>query len=154
LRADLAARRAPGISLRRSGREKQMAKTIHSMIRVTDEARSLAFYKTAFGLDVAGRYPFETFSLIYLRNAEDDFELELTVNEGRDRPYDLGDGYGHLAVSVDDLDAEHARMKDKNLGPGDIKTMQRDGQPFARFFFISDPDGYKIEVLQRGGRFL
>ena len=131
-----------------------MAKTIHSMIRVTDEARSLAFYKAAFGLEVADRCPFESFSLVYLRNAEDDFELELTVNGDRDKPYDLGDGYGHLAVSVGDLDAEHARMDAEGLAPGDLKTMQRDGQPFARFFFISDPDGYKIEVLQRGGRFL
>lgn len=131
-----------------------MAKAIHSMIRVTDEARSLAFYKAAFGLEPANRYPFESFTLVYLRNEEDDFELELTVNESRDKPYDLGDGYGHLAVSVEDLDAEHERFREQGLEPGDVKTMQLDGQPFARFFFISDPDGYKIEVLQRGGRFV
>lgn len=130
-----------------------MAKMIHSMIRVTDEARSLAFYETAFGLTVADRLPFDGFTLIYLRNAESGFELELTVNAGRDKPYDLGDGYGHLAVSVDDLEAEHARISAAGLTPGDLKTMQREGKPFARFFFIADPDGYKIEVLQRGGRF-
>ena len=130
-----------------------MAKMIHSMIRVTDEARSLAFYETAFGLTVADRLPFDGFTLIYLRNAESGFELELTVNAGRDKPYDLGDGYGHLAVSVDDLEAEHARIAAAGLKPGDLKTMQREGKPFARFFFIADPDGYKIEVLQRGGRF-
>lgn len=123
------------------------------MIRVLDEERSVAFYKSAFGLEVANRYPFESFTLVYLRNDEQPFELELTVNAGRDKPYDLGDGYGHLAVSVDDLDAEHARMEKEGLQPGGVKTMQRDGQPFGRFFFISDPDGYKIEVLQRGGRF-
>ena len=131
-----------------------MAKTIHSMIRVRDEKRSVAFYKTAFGLEVADRYPFESFTLVYLRNDEEAFEVELTVNHGRDEAYDLGDGYGHLAVSVDDVDAERARMADAGLSPGDVKTMQRDGAPFARFFFISDPDGYKIEVLQRGGRFV
>jgi lactoylglutathione lyase len=130
-----------------------MAKMIHSMIRVTDEARSLAFYEAAFGLEVADRYPFEGFTLVYLRNAESGFELELTVNSDRDQPYDLGDGYGHLALSVDDLDAEHARMTKAGLKPNDVKTMQHDGSPFARFFFISDPDGYKIEVLQRAGRF-
>lgn len=130
-----------------------MAKMIHSMIRVTDEARSLAFYETAFGLTVADRLPFDGFTLIYLRNAESGFELELTVNAGRDKPYHLGDGYGHLAVSVDDLEAEHARISAAGLRPGDVKTMQREGKPFARFFFIADPDGYKIEVLQRGGRF-
>jgi lactoylglutathione lyase len=127
---------------------------IHSMIRVTDEERSLDFYKKAFGLEVADRYPFESFTLVYLRNAETGFELELTVNAGRDKPYDLGDGYGHLALSVEDVDAERERMIAAGLRPNDVKTMQRDGAPFARFFFISDPDGYKIEVLQRGGRFL
>lgn len=124
------------------------------MIRVTDEARSLAFYETAFGLTVADRYPFDGFTLIYLRNAETGFELELTVNAGRAAPYDLGDGYGHLALSVDDLEAEHARISEAGLVPNPMKTMERDGKPFARFFFISDPDGYKIEVLQRGGRFI
>lgn len=123
------------------------------MIRVTDEDRSLDFYGKAFGLEVAERIPFESFTLVYLSNGESGFELELTVNKGRDTPYDLGDGYGHLALSVDDLDAEHARMVEAGLAPNDVKTMQRDGRPFARFFFISDPDGYKIEVLQRGGRF-
>ncbi|MFC3692443.1 VOC family protein [Chenggangzhangella methanolivorans] len=131
-----------------------MAKMIHSMIRVTDEARSLAFYETAFGLKVADRYPFEGFTLIYLRNAETGFELELTVNADRSEPYDLGNGYGHLALSVDDLEAEHQRVTDAGLNPNRLKTMERDGKPFARFFFISDPDGYKIEVLQRGGRFI
>ncbi|RXF69579.1 VOC family protein [Hansschlegelia zhihuaiae] len=131
-----------------------MAKMIHSMVRVTDEKRSIEFYGKAFGLKVADRYPFESFTLVYLRNEETGFELELTVNAGRDRAYDLGDGYGHLALSVDDVDAEHERMVEAGLKPNDVKTMQRDGTPFARFFFISDPDGYKIEVLQRGGRFL
>lgn len=130
-----------------------MAKMIHSMIRVTDEARSVGFYRTAFGLEVADRYPFDGFTLIYLRNAETGFELELTVNAGRDKPYDLGDGYGHLALSVDDLDAEHKRITEAGLSPNPLRTMERDGKPFARFFFISDPDGYKIEVIQRGGRF-
>ena len=131
-----------------------MAKMIHSMIRVTDEDRALDFYGRAFGLEVADRYPFESFTLVYLRNEETGFELELTVNADRDKPYDLGDGYGHLALSVEDLDAEHARIEAAGLNPGLLKTMQRDGKPFARFFFITDPDGYKIEVLQRGGRFV
>jgi len=82
-----------------------MAKMIHSMIRVLDEARSLTFYRTAFGLEVAERLDFESFTLVYLGNAETGFELELTVNKGRDEPYAPGDGYGHLAVSVDDLEA-------------------------------------------------
>lgn len=130
-----------------------MAKAIHMMIRVRDEARAVAFYRTAFGLEVAERVAFPDFTLVYLSNAESGFELELTINHGRTEPYDLGTGYGHLALSVADVAAEHARLVAAGLAPKDVKTMTRDGAPFARFFFIEDPDGYKIEVLQRGGRF-
>ena len=87
-----------------------MAKAVHSMIRVLDEARSVDFYREAFGLEVADRIDFDSFTLIYLSNAEAAFELELTVNKGRTEPYDLGDGYGHIAFVVEDLDAAHARL--------------------------------------------
>ena len=130
-----------------------MAKMIHSMIRVLDEHRSIEFYGKAFGLSVAERIPFEGFTLIYLANPETGFELELTVNAGRTHAYDLGDGYGHLAVSVDDVEAEHRRFTDLGLTVGKLVDMPREGAPFARFFFATDPDGYRIEVLQRGGRF-
>jgi len=102
---------------------------------------------------VADRIDFPEFTLIYMRNDEEPFEVELTVNKGRSEPYQLGDGYGHLAVSVGDLDAERARMDAAKLNPGPVRELQRDGKVLGRFFFISDPDGYKIEVLQRGGRF-
>ena len=130
-----------------------MAKMIHSMIRVLEEARSVDFYRNAFGLDIAERLDFDTFTLIYLSNAESEFELELTVNKGREEAYDLGNGYGHLAVSVSDLDSEHQRLTGLGMNPGKIVEFNRDGALLARFFFITDPDGYKIEVLQRHGRF-
>lgn len=130
-----------------------MAKLIHTMIRVLDEARSVEFYEKAFGLKIADRFEFDGFILIYLANAEATHELELTVNKGASEPYDLGNGYGHIAVSVDDLAAEHERMKAAGLSPKDIKEIAHNGQPLGRFFFIEDPDGYKIEVLQRAGRF-
>ena len=130
-----------------------MAKAIHMMVRVMDEARSVAFYTRCFGLAVAERREWPDFSLTYLRNPENDFELELTVNKGRTEPYDLGTGYGHVAFAVDNLEAEHARIASLGYAPKDIKQMSHDGQPFGRFFFIEDPDGYKIEVLERSGRF-
>ncbi|KAA3513147.1 VOC family protein [Agrobacterium rosae] len=130
-----------------------MAKLIHSMVRVLDEKRSVGFYNQAFGLEVAERFEFETFTLIYLSNADGDFELELTVNKGREVPYALGDGYGHIAVSVEDVDAEHARLTELGLSAGKIVNAEYKGAPFAKYFFICDPDGYKIEVLQRGSRF-
>lgn len=131
-----------------------MSKTIHSMIRVLDEARSVAFYDLAFGLQVVDRLPFDSFTLIYLRNAESDFELELTINAGRTEPYNIGDGYGHLAVSVENVDAEHARLIAAGLAPRKLVDFAPGGTVVARFFFIADPDGYQIEVLQRGGRYL
>lgn len=123
------------------------------MIRVLDEARSIDFYRKALGLKVADRLDFETFTLVYMSNDASDFELELTINKGRKEPYALGEGYGHLAVSVADLDAEHARLTEAGHNPTKIIEFERDGGLLARFFFISDPDGYKIEILQRHGRF-
>jgi len=131
-----------------------MAKAIHSMIRVLDEARSVEFYDKAFGLKVADRLDFDSFTLIYLSNPETTFELELTVNKGRTDPYNLGDGYGHLAFSVDDVDSEHARLTELGLEPRKLVDFAPGGTVIARFFFIADPDGYQIEVLQRAGRYL
>lgn len=133
-----------------------MAKAAHSMIRVLDEARSVGFYGRAFGLDVADRLDFEAFTLLYLRSPESDFEVELTVNKGRTEPYALGDGYGHLAFVVDDLDAEHARLTDVGLNPRKVVDFAPGGpgtDAIARFFFVADPDGYQIEVIQRQGRY-
>ncbi len=130
-----------------------MAKAIHSMIRVLDEARSVDFYTRAFGLTIAQRLPFDGFTLVYLRNPEADFEVELTINHDRTVPYVLGDGYGHIAFVVEDLEAEHARFTDSGLNPQPIKEFFHEGELLAKFFFVADPDGYKIEVLQKHGRY-
>jgi len=130
-----------------------MAKAIHTMIRVRDLDRSIEFYDRAFGLKVADRFDFDGFTLVYLRNDENDFEIELTWNEGQEEPYSHGTGYGHIAVCVDDAGAEHARFEAAGLAPNDVKEFNRDGSLMARFFFVQDPDGYKIEVLERHGRY-
>lgn len=130
-----------------------MAKPVHSMIRVLDEAKALDFYGRAFGLTIAERIAFPEFALIYLRHPSSPFELELTVNFDRKTPYALGDGYGHLAVVVDNVDDEHARFEREKLAPGPLRDFKHDGKTLARFFFATDPDGYKIEVIQKGGRF-
>ncbi len=131
-----------------------MAKMVHSMVRVMEEARSVAFYEKAFDLKVAQRLDFPDFTLIYLSNAEQTFELELTVNKGRTEPYQLGTAYGHLAISVENVDAERARIEALGYTPKNIVNMAYEGKPLAKFFFIDDPDGYKIEVVERGGRWL
>lgn len=130
-----------------------MAKAIHSMIRVLDEQRSVDFYQQAFALSIAERLDFDTFTLVYLSNQENSFELELTINKDNKEPYDLGNGYGHLALCVEDLDSEHERIKALGYAPRDIVEFNREGSLLARFFFVNDPDGYAIEVLQRHGRF-
>ena len=129
------------------------AKAIHMMIRVLEEARSVAFYRTAFGLEIADRFVFENFTLVYLRNRASDFEVELTINHGRTEPYAQGEGYGHIAFAVEDLAAEHARLLAAGLNPNPIKEFHRDGALMAKFFFVTDPDGYRNEVLQRHGRY-
>jgi lactoylglutathione lyase len=130
-----------------------VAKAIHVMVRVIDEEKSVAFYRKAFGLGVQDRYEFDGFTLIYLKNPENDFEIELTVNHGRTEAYTHGNGYGHIAVSTDDIDREHKRLEEAGFNPTPVKEFHREGALMARFFFVQDPDGYKIEVLQRHGRY-
>lgn len=130
-----------------------MAKVIHTMIRVFEEAKAVEFYAKAFDLHIKDRFEFDGFTLVYLKNEENDFEVELTVNDDQAEPYEHGSGYGHLAVCVDDVDAEYERFKTIGLDPTDVKEFHRDGALMAKFFFVQDPDGYKIEVLQRHERY-
>ena len=130
-----------------------MAKLIHTMIRVIDIDQSMAFYADLLGLQESHRLDFPDFALVYLLCPESGAEIELTLNKGRTEPYTHGDGYGHLAVSVDDVDGAHASAKAAGLNPGDVKEFHRDGSLMAKFFFLQDPDGYKIEVLKRHGRY-
>jgi lactoylglutathione lyase len=130
-----------------------VAKIIHAMIRVLDLEISKTFYHKTFELVPDYELEFESFALVYLRNKENDMEIELTLNKGETTPYTHGTGYGHIAVCVDDLEAEHSRFTDLNLKPTDIVAFAPDNNLIARFFFITDPDGYKIEVLQRHGHY-
>ena len=107
----------------------------------------------ALGLGVADHFDFDDFALVYLRNDENDFEIELTLNKGRSEPYEHGDGYGHIAVCVPDCRSERERLLGLGFEPNDVKEFHRDGELMARFFFLQDPDGYKIEVLERHGRY-
>ena len=131
-----------------------MSKIIHSMIRVRELDPSLKFYADCFDLKPAHRLDFPTFSLVYLRNAENDAEIDLTWNRDRTEPYSHGDGYGHVAVCVPDVAAERARLVGLGYRPLDVKEFKADdGSLIARYFFIQDPDGYKVEVLERHGHY-
>ena len=146
-----------------------MAKLIHTMIRVHDLDASLKFYREVFNLTPAHRLDFPDFALVYLRNEENDAEIELTWNKGRETPYTHGDGYGHVAVVVDDVShlrksygsavvvddvpARHAELIAAGYEPLPVKEFKSGDELLARFFFILDPDGYKIEVLEKHGHY-
>lgn len=131
-----------------------MPKLIHTMIRVQDLSRSLDFYEKVFHFKVSHRLDFPDFTLAYLRNDEAEAEIELTWNKGRAEPYSHGDGYGHVAFVVDDAKADRQRLLDMGLAPNDLREFHADdGSLIARYFFIQDPDNYKIEVLERHGHY-
>lgn len=130
-----------------------MAKIIHTMIRVLELERSMKFYADVLGLEPSHRLDFPDFSLVYLRNPQNDFEIELTWNKGRAEPYTHGDGYGHVAVVVDDAAATRAAVVAQGYEPLPVKEFKRGDELLARFFFIQDPDGYKIEMLERHGHY-
>ena len=130
-----------------------MPKIIHTMIRVFDPVRSLQFYAEGFGFAVTHRLDFDDFSLIYIKNPENDFEIELTHNFSRTEPYTHGDGYGHYAFVTTDLQNLHDKLNALGYAPLAIKEFKKEGELLARFFFVQDPDGYKIEVLQEGAHY-
>jgi lactoylglutathione lyase len=131
-----------------------MAKLIHTMIRVLDLDKSLAFYNDVLDMKPSHTLDFPEFTLVYLRNERNDAEIELTYNKGRTEPYTHGTGYGHVAAIIDDLDAKHAAVSAAGYAPLPIKEFKRGDELLARFFFIQDPDGYKIEMLQRHGHYV
>jgi len=130
-----------------------MAKVIHSMIRVLDLERSLKFYADVLDLHESHRVDFPDFALVYLRNEDNDFEIELTLNKGREEAYTHGSGYGHVGVVVPDVDATRAELMGKGYEPAAVKEFNCGSELLARFFFIQDPDGYKIEMLERHGHY-
>lgn len=131
-----------------------MSKFLHLMIRVESLDPSIAFYRDAFGMRESHRLDFDTFTLVYLRDPESGAEIELTLNKGTTAPYTHGTGYGHVAFAVDDIEAFRDRLLGQGMKPGDLKSLSHDGAVAARFFFITDPDGYKIEVLSREGHYV
>ena len=119
----------------------------HTMIRVMDLEKSLAFYQDALGFKEVRRKdkPEGKFTLVYLGDGQTDFTLELTYNYDPEKPYVIGDGYGHLAVEVEDLEASHEEHKAKGYDVTDLSGLDNG---IKSYYFIKDPDGYKIEIIR------
>lgn len=126
------------------------AELIHTMIRVLDERRSLDFYR-AVGFEERGRNRVggDTATVIFLALPGDGARLELTLNDGQTEAYEVGSGFGHIALTVGggDMDAELARLAEHGIGPEKEPYEAYPGGP--RICFLRDPDGYRIELLER-----
>ena len=122
-------------------------KFIHSCIRVMDLEKSVEFYKTALALKESSRkdFPEDKFTLVYLTDEDENFELELTYNYDREKPYTIGDGYSHIAVVVNDLEASHKKHKELGYQVTDLSGI---GGATGSFYFLTDPDGYDIEIVR------
>lgn len=119
----------------------------HTCLRVLNLERSIEFYENALGLKVTRQHDFpeQKFTLAYLGDGETGFELELTYNYDRTEPYALGDGYSHLAVLVDNLKETHDRHRQMGYAITELKGLDK----VASYYFITDPDGYRTEVIQK-----
>lgn len=130
-----------------------MAKMIHTMLRVKEATRSIKFYHEVFQLREKRRVELDDFSLIYLGNVESDFELELTCNHNQENSYQLGNGYGHLAFAQTHISLLHELAESLGYSPNDIQYFYNKNRLVAKFFFIEDPDGYKIEVIEKSSTY-
>jgi lactoylglutathione lyase len=124
---------------------------VHTCVRVLDPDKSVAFYE-ALGYERRGKLQFETAYNIYMGLPGEGDDLELTVNIGRDEPYDLGDGYNHIALTVDDLDAQLAELAKIGVEPEKPPFAPGGREEVGRIAFVGDPDGYRIELID-GGEF-
>jgi lactoylglutathione lyase len=120
---------------------------IHTCYRITDPERSVAFYE-ALGLEKRRELPIRDEAVNYFLGVpgQDSPELELTHNFGVDS-YELGTGYGHVALTVEDLDGTLARLAEQGIEPEREPYTVREGG--SRLCFVRDPDGYRIELIER-----
>lgn len=122
-------------------------KMLHTCIRVMDLEKSLEFYKEALGLKETRKkdFPEYEFTLVYLSDEDKNYELELTYNYNPEKPYTIGDGFSHMAFSVDDLEA--SRQKHIDMGYKTTELMGLPGED-PHYYFVTDPDGYEVEILR------
>ena len=123
---------------------------IHTCYRITEIDRSVSFY-TALGFNEIRRMPIREEAInVFMGLPEDGPEprLELTYNIGREEPYEIGTGYGHIAITTNDLDETLKRLGQQGIEPERPPYSIREGG--SRLCFVRDPDGYRIELIERG----
>jgi lactoylglutathione lyase len=130
-----------------------MTRYLHTMLRITNPERSGKFYE-ALGFEFRKEAPIvrdghhEATNYFYGVPGQDE-ELELTWNTD-DRTYELGTAYGHIALGVDDLDGTLAALAGQGIEPEREPYRIREGG--SRLCFVQDPDGYRVELIERSGR--
>ena len=123
-----------------------MSELIHTCYRIGNIDRSVEFYE-ALGFEEHGRMPIRDEAInVFMGLPGDGARLELTYNHGVDS-YDLGTGYNHIAVTTDDLDEKLANLKEQGIEPEKPPYTVREGG--NRICFVRDPDGYRIELIER-----
>ena len=119
---------------------------VHTCYRITDIDRSVAFYE-ALGFQEVGRLPIRDEAInVFMGLPDDGARLELTFNFGREEPYEVGTGYGHIAVTIDDMDGTLARLASLGIEPEKPPYSVREGG--SRLCFVRDPDDYRIELIE------
>jgi lactoylglutathione lyase len=130
-----------------------MADYLHTMVRITDPEKSRAFYE-ALGfefsrdMDIVRNGEVEATNYFFSMGDNENV-LELTFNHDG-RTYDMGDAYGHIAIAADDLDESLSRLKEQGIEPEREPYRVREGG--SRLCFVRDPDGYRIELIDRSGK--
>ena len=123
-----------------------MPELIHTCYRIGDIDRSVAFYK-ALGFEEVGRLPIRDEAInVFMGLPDDGPRLELTYNHGVDS-YELGTGYNHIAITSEDLDGTLERLGEQGIEPERPPYTVREGG--SRLCFVRDPDGYRIEIIER-----
>jgi len=124
---------------------------VHTCVRVRDVDASIRFYR-ALGFEERGRLNFDSAYNVYMGLPGDGDRLELTVNVGREETYDLGDGYNHVAVTVEDIEAVLADLAELGVEPEKPPYHPGGREELPLIAFVADPDGYRVEIIG-GGRF-
>jgi lactoylglutathione lyase len=122
---------------------------VHTCLRVRDPEASQSFYG-ALGFEPRGLLNFETAYNLYMGLPGDGDVLELTVNRGHDEPYDLGTGYNHMALTVEDIDAVLRDLEPLGVQPEKQPYRPGGRDDLPRIAFVADPDGYRIELIDGG----